>query len=87
MFNNAKTMRKENKKLTKRKAKDLKTKSKAFMNGLLDQCKVSAKQGSSGVGFYCDPAKVDMKWIYNKLTLKGFSVDIDEISKFIEVNW
>lgn len=87
MFNNAKAMRKENKKLAKKRTKDLKTKSKAFMNGLLDQCKVSAKKGSSGVGFYCDPAEVDTKWIYNKLTMKGFSVDIDEKAHFIEINW
>lgn len=87
MFNNAKTMRKENKKLAKKRAKDLKTKSKAFMNGLLDQCKVSAKKGISGVGFYCDPAEVDTKWIYNKLTMKGFSVDFEITENWLEIGW
>lgn len=39
MFDNAKTMRKENKKLAKEKAKNLRVRSKTFLKGVLGQCK------------------------------------------------
>lgn len=87
MFNNAKTMRKENKKLAKEKAKNLRARSKTFLKGVLGQCKVSAKKGVSGVGFCYDPAEIDLNWVYDKLTNKGFSIDLDEKAKFIEINW
>lgn len=87
MFNNAKTMRKENKKLAKEKAKNLRARSKAFLKGALGQCKVSAKKGVSAVNFYYDPVEIDVKWVYEKLANKGFSVDLDEKMQFIEIGW
>jgi hypothetical protein len=87
MFNNAKTMRKENKKLAKEKAKNLRARSKTFIKGTLGQCKVSAKKGVSGVSFYYDPNEIDVNWVYEKLANKGFSVDLDEQTQFIEINW
>lgn len=87
MFNDAKTMRKENKKLAKRKAKNLKARSKTFLKGVLGQCKVSAKKGVSAVSFFYDPAEIDVKWVYEKLANKGFSVDLDEKMQFIELGW
>ena len=87
MFNNAKTMRKENKKLAKEKAKNLRARSKTFLKGILGQCKVSAKKGVTGVSFYYDPTEIDLNWVYDQLVKKGFSVDLDEKIHFIEVNW
>lgn len=87
MFNNAKTMRKENKKLAKEKAKNLKARSKTFIKGTLGQCKVSAKKGVSAISFYCDPAEIDMRWVYEKLANKGFSVSFDEKMQFVEISW
>lgn len=87
MFDNAKTMRKENKKLAKEKAKNLRARSKTFLKGVLGQCKVSAKKGVTGVSFYYDPTEIDLNWVHEKLANKGFSVDIDEKMQFIEIGW
>ena len=87
MLNNAKTMRKENAKVAKKKAKTLKSKSKQFLKHTLEQAKLGAKKGTCGIGVYLNAEKFDSKYIVNALLRKGFCVEYEIESGWLEISW
>lgn len=87
MFNDAKTMRKENKKLAKEKAKTLKSKSKQFLKHTLEQARLGAKKGTCGIGVYLNTNELDAQYIVNKLARKGFCVDFEITENWLEIGW